>query len=60
MRWKIVFLYPTGRYMRGSKTCQASVESVESVAYHEPEAYHQPEAYRALSRQSEQPLLTLE
>jgi hypothetical protein len=55
-----VFLYPTGRYMRGSKTCQASVESVESVAYHEPEAYHQPEAYRALSRQSEQPLLTLE
>jgi hypothetical protein len=54
MRWKIVFLYPTGRYMRGSKTCQASVESVESVAYHEPEAY------RALSRQSEQPLLTLE
>jgi hypothetical protein len=45
--------------MRGSKTCQASVESVESVAYHEPEAYHQPD-YRALSRQSEQPLLTLE
>ena len=22
IRWKIVFLYPTGRYIRGSKTCQ--------------------------------------